>query len=1199
MKTMQKETCLLMSLLALLTGCEKKPEIDAETASQMIVHRNLGLAYLEENKLQKAGGEFQTLVEIAPWEPLGYADLGLAYLRLGELDEAEKWLRQALEVEPDHPEARLLLAMVYESTNRENQAIQTLEATLKKHPFHMRTLYQLAQYYLRSPDPRARQKAEEDLDKIVNSLPANVAARLQLVELLLRNGKVVPALQHMETIRQILPELPEGSLDVFRQSLELMRAEDAQAAFVPVRIFHNLLKSTAFYQAAIIELKGIGGGITGVPVRRFRYEVSLHTQEQTGIPDALRFTEVTAAAGLGLIAPARIANSNSDAPAIVLAAGDFDSDGDQDIFVSQWLPTEQTSRQYLFANDQGAFSDRAAEAGISHSGRDFAAVFADYDNDGYLDLFVTNTQANRLYRNTGTGAFRDVTGTAGILTDSEGRAAMFADLDLEGDLDLFIATRSQNRLYRNNLDGTFTEIADEVGIAGDEAISRDTAFGDFDDDGDIDVFVVNQNGSNRYYDNLRQSYFREITEFTGLATHGGSGAVAVGDYDNDGYLDLFVTGFTSGRSPAGTEVRHTLFRNLGDGTFERDDRSDKTFQSIRKVSSPDATFFDADNDGFLDLVVAGRPTDTTQSRTGLWLFYNNGEGEYLEASSLLPELPEPGCQVLTLDYDNDGDLDVLLAGLHDIHLLRNDGGNVNNYLVVRLAGLRTGSSKNNYFGIGAKVEVKAGTLYQMRMMREPVAHFGLGNRDGADVVRVVWSNGVPQNRFNPERNQTIVENQILKGSCPWLFAWNGEQYDFVTDVLWTSALGMPLGIMGKETAYAFPNSADEYLKIPGEKLEPRNGRYSLQLTSELWEATFVDKLRLLVVDHPDSVDIFVNEKFSPPPFPAFRIYAVADKRLPVSARDDHGNEVLPAITRADGQYVSNLTPARYQGVMAPHDLILDLGDLSGAGEVFLFLKGWLFPTDASINVSMAQANAIRSIPPFLQVIDEQGNWQTVIENMSFPKGKDKTVVVDLTNKFLVEDYRVRIRTNMQIYWDHIFYSTEVATGPVQCSSLEPVAADLHYRGFSRVTRATPYSPHVPDYQSVTTGQKWRDLTGLYTRYGDVLPLLSEPDSRYVIMNAGDELTLEFDASRLPELRSGWSRDFLFYNNGWVKDGDLNTAHGQTVAPLPFQEMTAYPYGPNESYPGDEEHATYLRTYNTRKVTAERFKRFLFNCCNSD
>ena len=281
------------------------------------------------------------------------------------------------------------------------------------------------------------------------------------------------------------------------------------------------------------------------------------------------------------------------------------------------------------------------------------------------------------------------------------------------------------------------------------------------------------------------------------------------------------------------------------------------------------------------------------------------------------------------DYDNDGDLDIfLVTSRGQIQLLRNDGGNINNYLNIRLAGLRTGSSKNNYFGIGAKVEVRAGDLFQVRYMDQPIAHFGLGDRAGADVVRILWSNGVPQNRFNPERNQTIVETQFLKGSCPYLFAWNGSKFDFVTDVLWPSALGMPLGIMAGETLYAFPNSTDEYIRVPGSYIQEKKGSYLLKFTTELWETPYLDKINLLVVDHPESVEVFIDETFVPPPFPPFRIYSVKNKRMPIAAKDGEENNVLDKIIHQDKEYISNLLPDTYQGLTKPHDLILFFGDLN-------------------------------------------------------------------------------------------------------------------------------------------------------------------------------------------------------------------------------------------------------------------------------
>jgi len=277
------------------------------------------------------------------------------------------------------------------------------------------------------------------------------------------------------------------------------------------------------------------------------------------------------------------------------------------------------------------------------------------------------------------------------------------------------------------------------------------------------------------------------------------------------------------------------------------------------------------------------------------------------------------------------------------------------------------------------------------------------------------------------------------------------------------------------------------------------------------------------------------------------------------------------------------------------DLILDPGKFDPGKGFYLFLQGWIFPTDASINVAISQSQEMKVSPPCVQVVDKNGNWVTVIENLGFPMGKDKTVIADLTGKFLSDDHRIRIRTNMEIYWDQIFWSDCSTESPVITNTLEPVRADIHYRGLSRGYRkGGRYGPHWFDYADVDTTRKWRDLTGNYTRYGDVLPLLQESDDKYIITNAGDETSVDFSDSNLPPLKNGWKRDFLIRSVGWVKDGDLNTAFGNTVLPLPFHHMKSYPPGENDRYPDDEDHRIYNREYNTRTVTSDGYMKAFRN-----
>jgi hypothetical protein len=696
--------------------------------------------------------------------------------------------------------------------------------------------------------------------------------------------------------------------------------------------------------------------------------------------------------------------------------------------------------------------------------------------------------------------------------------------------------------------------------------------------------VLNEEAPPTLFLNQRQGRFRTVAPAPGISISEKANAMAAADYNNDGYTDLFITGFAG---------NHRFYRSNGDGSFGADPASGAVLKAAENLTGRAAAFLDFDNDGFLDLLLGG---DAAQpGGKSLFLFRNNGKGVFEDFSRMLPTISGNVRAIAIADYNEDGDADIYL-GMADgrIRLLRNDGGNANHQLKLQLVGLRTGSAKNNHFGIGARVEVRAGEHYQMRLITEPVMQFGLGQREKADVVRIVWPNGTTQNIFAPGSDQDLVEEQQLKGSCPFLYTWNGREFVFLKDMMWRSALGMPAGIMGGERTYAFPDASFEYLKIPAHMLAQVNGKYPLRITAELWETIYFDKAQLLAVDHPDSIDVYVDERFTGPPFADLRLYAVQEKIHPTRVRDAGGLDWTDALLEHDFEYAVPFIPGPYQGIAEPHELLLEFENLPGTEEsLFLFLQGWIFPTDASINTAVAQSEYLKAVPPRLEALDAGGRWVPVTDNLGFPMGKDKTVIADLRGRLPAGCRALKISSNMQIYWDHAFLAAGPAAFPYRIHTLEVSSADLQYRGFSELFRKNGrHGPHWFDYSRVETAPRWQDLAGAYTRYGDVRPLLTASDSRYVIMNAGDEIRLEFNGRNLPELPAGWTRDFLVHSVGWVKDGDMNTADGQTVEPLPFHGMSRYPYGPEEQYPDGREYRRYQSEYNTRYIDARPFRRML-------
>ncbi|HEY6553633.1 MAG TPA: ASPIC/UnbV domain-containing protein, partial [Vicinamibacteria bacterium] len=502
------------------------------------------------------------------------------------------------------------------------------------------------------------------------------------------------------------------------------------------------------------------------------------------------------------------------------------------------------------------------------------------------------------------------------------------------------------------------------------------------------------------------------------------------------------------------------------------------------------------------------------------------------------------------------------------------------------AATATGDQRINSFGIGGEMEVRTGLSVQKQPIASPIVHFGLGEATRADVVRIVWPNGVLQSEFDKPADATVLAEQRLKGSCPWLFAWNGKEMAFVTDLIWRS----PLGLRINAEATADVMMTEDRVKLRGDQLAARDGFYDLRITAELWETHFFDHVSLLVFDHEPGTEVFVDERFAVPP-PALGAVATGPVRELRGVRDDQGRDVADLVRARDDRHLDFAGRGAYQGITREHFVEIELpGDAPRRGPLWLVAQGWVHPTDSSVNVAISQGAAAKPQSLSLLVADAAGRFRPVRTGLGFPAGKDKTVLVDLAAVFPpTGPRRLRLATNLEIYWDRLGLAVGRPDVRLEPRRVGLAAAELLPRGYSVTEQKDPGSPERPRYVLAGTTPRWRDLEGYHTRFGEVGVLLARVDDRYVIMNAGDEMRLRFPEA--PPLGAGLVRDFVVVADGWVKDGDYNTTFSRTVLPLPSHASPRYDRTPKalEDDPVYRAHPDDFAKYHTRYVSPERVR----------
>lgn len=270
---------------------------------------------------------------------------------------------------------------------------------------------------------------------------------------------------------------------------------------------------------------------------------------------------------------------------------------------------------------------------------------------------------------------------------------------------------------------------------------------------------------------------------------------------------------------------------------------------------------------------------------------------------------------------------------------------------------------------------------------------------------------------------------------------------------------------------------------------------------------------------------------------------------------------------------------------------LDLGEPYRGGSLFLLMHG-VTEYYTATSVYAAHQAKVESIGPYVEAQDEHGHWKRVVDDMGFPAGGPRTITADLSGKLPGGTRRIRITTNLQVYWDSILIDRAPQNGEVQLHEAPLMSANLTFHGFPRMIEGKPKGNVHYVYEQVSPTGPYAHQAGNYTRYGDVFPLLTSFDDRFVVFGPGDDIALEFDPAKLPHLPAGWVRDYFFLVKGYEKDMDFYAADGFTVDPLPFQQMGSYPYL-DKSYPLDAEHLNYLLDYNTRYVSGNEARGYSY------
>jgi tetratricopeptide (TPR) repeat protein len=1108
---------------------------------------NLGTALMSQQLLDRASASFAAAFKADPSLTLAEVNQAIALLYLQRLPEAQHLLDAAALASPSDPHVWYTLGLLYRNQNDPQKALAAFQKVLTLRPNDPDTHYMVASVDLELKDFPA---AAAEFRKAIALEPHHASAIFGLARVLRRQGDTAEASATLARFQHISSSKLGFPLShTYGEEGLYARVEDASLAPTAVE-----------------------------PMIPVTFSESWRTGPSN-----------TTSASLG--SACLIDLSTNDQPALLLLSSG-------------------TSAVHLYdRSGTTRFAELpAAQTGLSIPGTGLACAVGDFDNDGLPDLALAITTPDHhdrilLFRNlgrdkSGNSKFEDVTAASGITPTNHPSSLTFVDYDHDGDLDLFItgtptsASGTPNTLWRNNGNKTFTDWTKEAAL-GSTSPTTAATLSDLNNDRAVDLVVTGQTSAPTFFANNREGPFNHTPLFAAALPP--TTSIATLDFNKDGWMDVLLT------HTAAPGV--TLWRNPGSHTADPTHATTAAFEQVTLpltgvLSATAAIPIDYDNDGWIDIAALVRTTHGDQLR----ILRNLGPAGFTDVSNQLHlnqlHLHNPR-SLLAADINHTGASDLIVTQSDGSAILLSDlGGNRNHALHITLRGVA-----DNKSAIGTKIEVFSNGLWQKwEDTGQPEILAGLGSSDKADLVRLLWPTGVPQDEIDVAAADTkpITELDRRGSSCPTLFAWNGSRYNFISDVIGAAVIGH----WTSPTTHNTPDP-DEWIKVDGDQLRQQNGLFSLRFGEPMEEVNFVDQVRLVAIDHPSSTAVYPNEGFlSAPPFAqAKTILATAPHPLR-AAIDNNGNNVLPilsaslATAHTNPTYVRDFTNLPFAGFANTHTLTLDIGPWSPNQPLRLLLHGFIEYFSAS-SMYAAWQSGLTPIPPYIEAQYPNGSWHKVVADMGFPAGLPRTIVVDLTGKLPPNTTRLRITTNLQIYWDQALVDTTRSPASQSSKDLHttelPLAhANLAFRGYPRQIDGRTPGDLTYNYQQISASGPFVPHRGAYTRYGDVTPLLRSIDDEFVIFGTGEDMDLEFSAAPLPPLPAGWSRDFFFYANGFVKDMDFYEARPFSVAALPFHGMSTYPYPATEHYPTDPAHTAYQLEYNTRFESGTTDRPYQFN-----